>query len=98
MHRKRVNISTVLAGHGFSGGTAFGFTLIDVIGIPDLAGFSHCGGGSCSRWEFPVSGGTLTMSTNGWEYAVTATVPESATLALLGLGLAAIGFARRKRA
>ncbi len=65
-------------------------------GAATVAGFSSGGG---NNWIFSRVGGTLSAGSGNWSYRISSiSVPEPGTLALFGLGLAGLGFARRRRA
>ena len=84
----------------FSGLLVISAAFTDVLeAVPTIADISSDSGAFCvpeNAWCFSVSedGQTFTFPTSDFTYTIT--VPEGGTLGLLGLGLAGLGFARRR--
>lgn len=49
--------------------TTFSSTLLQVPNIPDIA---DCNWANCNHWRFQISGGTVTLSHEFWDYSITA--------------------------
>jgi hypothetical protein len=89
----------------FSGLNEISSPLAGLVYIPSISGFTTAGGSTagyaqCNTgwWCFIGPNYYSPRSPDDWEYSISRVdVPEPGTLALLGLGLAGLGFGKRRK-